>query len=86
MNSKQKEILGKILEKPTRADIRWTDVKALFKTLGIQEIKLKGKTRGSRVRFEKDGIRALFHRPHPGTIVSKSNIDDIRDFLKSLGY
>ena len=41
--------------------------------------------RGSRVRFEKDGEVATFHRPHPSKEAKRYQLRGARDFLKSLG-
>ncbi|MCX5901326.1 MAG: hexulose-6-phosphate synthase [Proteobacteria bacterium] len=85
MNNKQKQTLDKIFERPTRADVRWPEIESFFKALGINHVKLKGKTRGSRACFEKDGCRAVFHKPHPGTIVCKGCVEAVRDYLQCLG-
>ncbi|MDF5716790.1 MAG: type II toxin-antitoxin system HicA family toxin [Rhizonema sp. NSF051] len=63
-----------MFETPTRSDITWTDVKSLFLSLG--SIVQQGK--GSRVRVALNGIKSVFHEPHPQKEVSKSTIKDIR--------
>ena len=85
MNNKQRQTLDRVFEKPTRAAIRWLDVESLFKALEINSIKLKGKTRGSRACFEKNGRRAVFHKPHPGAIACKGCVEAVRDYLQGLG-
>ena len=40
--------------------------------------------RGSRVRFEKDGEIATFHRPHPGKEAKRYQVRDARDFLERI--
>jgi hypothetical protein len=40
---------------------------------------------GSRVRFEKDGKLAFFHRPHPEKEAKRYQVRDARRFLQSLG-
>jgi len=40
---------------------------------------------GSRVRFEKDGKVASFHRPHPAKEAKRYQIRDARTFLTELG-
>ncbi|UWU15080.1 type II toxin-antitoxin system HicA family toxin [Rhizobium sullae] len=40
---------------------------------------------GSRVRFDKDGQLALFHRPHPPKEAKRYQIKDPRRFLQALG-
>ncbi len=40
---------------------------------------------GSGVTFEKNGIRAYFHRPHPGKEALRYRVKDARKFLELLG-
>ena len=40
---------------------------------------------GSRVRFEKDGVIASFHRPHPAKEARRYQIRDAREFLTKIG-
>lgn len=41
--------------------------------------------RGSRVRFEKDGVVASFHRPHPEKEAKRYQVKDARSFLLQIG-
>ncbi|NJR73787.1 MAG: type II toxin-antitoxin system HicA family toxin [Scytonema sp. CRU_2_7] len=61
LNSKQQKTLEEIFETPTRSNILWTDVESLFLSLGatVQQGK------GSRVRVALNGVKAVFHEPHP---------------------
>jgi hypothetical protein len=40
---------------------------------------------GSRVRFEKDGIVATFHRPHPDKEEKPYQVRDARHFIECIG-
>ena len=40
---------------------------------------------GSRVRFERDGMIASFHRPHPAKEAKRYQVRDARDFLVRIG-
>lgn len=40
---------------------------------------------GSAVTFAKDGHKATFHRPHPGTDALKYRVRLAREFLEQLG-
>ena len=40
---------------------------------------------GSRVEFEKDGIIASFHRPHPDKEAKRYQVRDAREFLMQIG-
>lgn len=41
--------------------------------------------RGSRVRIALNGVRSVFHRPHPQKETDKGAIKDMRRFLKEAG-
>ncbi|MCL4693733.1 MAG: type II toxin-antitoxin system HicA family toxin [Candidatus Hydrogenedentes bacterium] len=80
MNAKQRNTLRKIFERPTRADIRWTDVMSLFRALGAEI----DQGSGSRTGIALKGKRAVFHQPHPKPVAKKGLIDSVRAFLSSL--
>ena len=78
MNKKHRRTLDKIVEKPERSDIPWKDIETLIGALG-GEI---SDGRGSRVRIFLNGIRAVFHRPHPKRVTDKGAVKTMRRFLK----
>ena len=39
---------------------------------------------GSRVAFELKGRRAYLHRPHPGREAKRYQVEEVREFLRSL--
>lgn len=41
--------------------------------------------RGSRVRIHLNGIRVVFHRPHPEKETDKGTVVSMRKFLQSAG-
>lgn len=81
MNRKHRRLLEAIFERPTRANLVWSDIEALFLALGadIRE------GRGSRVRFTLNGCHGYFHRPHPGKEAKKGAVDAVREFLENAG-
>jgi hypothetical protein len=81
MNSKQKKTLKLIFENPVRADIQWTSIEKLLIALGANISEGKG----SRVRVALNGIRAIFHRPHPEKETSKGALHSVRRFLTEAG-
>lgn len=85
LNSKQQRTLGSIFSDPVRSDIPWDDVIVLIKALGGEEIRCRMKTGGSRVRFNLDGERGFFHKPHPESVADKGCVKDLRDFLSRAG-
>jgi hypothetical protein len=53
--------LAAIFARPTRANIKWSDIESLFVSLGA----VVEEGDGSRVHFDLNGFGATFHRPHP---------------------
>jgi len=78
MNRRQQKTLDCIVEKPERSDIPWKDIEGLIIALG-GEI---SEGRGSRVRLYLNGVRAVFHRPHPKRVTDKGAVSSMRRFLK----
>ena len=78
MNRKHQRTLDRIIEKPERSDIPWKDIEGLLNALG-GEI---SEGRGSRVRIYLNGVRAVFHRPHPKRVTDKGAVSSMRRFLK----
>ena len=56
-------------------------IEALFTALGASTIEC----RGSRVRFELNGVVAAFHRPHPQKEAKPYQVRDAREFLEKAG-
>ena len=78
MNRKHQRTLDRIIEKPERSDILWRDIEALVVALGGEV----SEGRGSRVRIYLNGVRAVFHRPHPKRVTDKGAVSSMRRFLK----
>lgn len=71
--------MAAIFAKPTRANIRFSDIESLIRALG-------GEVRegeGSRVVLELFGSREYAHRP-PGKEAKRYMVEKIRDWLKEL--
>lgn len=73
--------LAAIFAEPTRANISWKDIEALFRGLGGEV----SKGRGSRVRVALNDVLATFHRPHPQKEAHKPLVRSVRRFLESAG-
>ena len=78
MNTRHQKTLERIIVRPERSDIPWKDIEGLVVALGgdISE------GRGSRVRIHLNGVRAVFHRPHPKRVTDKGAVSSMRRFLK----
>ena len=81
MNKKHKKTLELIFKMPIQSNIRWDDIEALFVELGGQVTE----GRGSRVRIELNGVKAVFHRPHPRPETDKGALTSVRRFLINAG-
>ncbi len=81
MNAKNRKTLTAIFQEPIRSDINWTDIEGLCRALGGDV----SEGRGSRVRIALNGIRAVFHRPHPKKITDKGALKSVRRFLLTAG-
>ena len=81
MNRKHCRTLERIFAVPERPDIAWREIENLIKALG-GEI---SEGRGSRVRIALNGVRAVFHRPHPRPQTDKGAVKSVRRFLQEAG-
>jgi len=81
MNKKHQKIINQIYMNPVQAGIAWKDIEALLKALGAEI----SEGNGSRVRIALNGIRAVFHRPHPQKETDKGAVVSMRRFLKEAG-
>ena len=81
LNKKQQKTLVKLFEQPVRSDISWKDIEALLLALGAEI----SEGRGSRVRVALNGVRAVFHRPHPQPQTDKGAVASMRRFLTEAG-
>ena len=81
MNSKQRRTLAAVFGDPVSGTIEWAAIESLLVAAGCRTIE----GNGSRVRFEKDGVIASFHRPHPAREAKRYQVRDARDFLVQIG-
>jgi len=81
MNSKQEKTLAELFTDPILPNIKWNDIESLLISLGA---KIR-EGNGSRVRIELNGVRAVFHRPHPDTNTDKGAVKSMRRFLENAG-
>ena len=81
MNSRQARTLSAVFTVPASPSIAWADVEKLLLAVGCRVIE----GNGSRVRFERGGIVASFHRPHPDKYAKRYQIRDVREYLTKLG-
>jgi hypothetical protein len=81
LSRKHRATLEAVFATPIRAGIAWRDIEALFVACG-GEI---SEGQGSRMRVAVNGVRAVFHRPHPRKETDKGAIRSVRRFLTEAG-
>ena len=81
--SSHEKLIERFLKLPK--DFTWDELKRLVKRYGYYQNN-KGKTSGSRVKFEKEdsNIYLDLHKPHPKNILKPYQMIDILDFLKRI--
>ena len=81
VKGRHRSTLVAIFADPVRSGTARTDIEALFRACGgeIEE------GRGSRVRVALNGVRAVFHRPHPQKETDKGAVKSVRRFLTEAG-
>jgi hypothetical protein len=77
MNRKHRRTLAAIFAEPIRANVLWSDIEALLRNCGAEV----SEGEGSRVRIALNGVRAVFHRPHPQKETDKGALRSMRRFL-----
>ncbi|HEY8505129.1 MAG TPA: type II toxin-antitoxin system HicA family toxin [Gemmataceae bacterium] len=77
MNQKHRRTLEAIFAEPVRANVNWDDIEALLAACGAEITEGKG----SRVRIALNGVKAVFHRPHPQKETGKGALRSMRRFL-----
>lgn len=81
MNASHRKTLAAVYAEPVPASLEWRRIEALLVAIGCCVIE----DNGSRVRFEKNGQIATFHRPHPANEAKPYQVRDARQFLENLG-
>ena len=81
MNKKHQKTLEQIFQQPVPAGIAWKDIEVMLNALGAEI----SEGSGSRVRIALNGVRAVFHRPHPHKETNKGAVVSMRRFLKEAG-
>ena len=77
LSGKHRVTLEAVFADPVRSGIAWREIEALFEACG-GEI---SEGHGSRVRVALNGVRAVFHRPHPRKETDKGAVKAVRRFL-----
>ena len=77
------KLIVRFLSRPT--DFTWEELVKILSHFGYRELK-KGKTGGSRRKFADETKHLLnLHKPHPGNILKRYQIDLVVAALKERG-
>ena len=77
--SKHQRVLEAVYER--RANLAWSDIESMLLYYGAEI----SEGRGSRVRIALNGVRAVFHRPHPKDETDRGAVASMRRFLTEAG-
>jgi hypothetical protein len=81
LKKKHLKTLVSIFKDPVQSNVKWSDIEALLISLGAEI----SEGSGSRIRIALNGVRAVFHRPHPRKETDKGALISMRRFLKNAG-
>ena len=81
MGPRHQKTLQAVFDDPVRSNIPWRDIEAMLAAAGAEITE----GNGSRVRIALNGVRAVFHRPHPQKETDKGALRSVRKFLIEAG-
>jgi hypothetical protein len=81
MYATHRKTLIAIFADPVLKTLEWRRIEVLLMAIGCRTIE----GNGARVRFEKNGFVATFHRPHPEKEAKPYQVRDVRQFLENIG-
>jgi hypothetical protein len=77
--SKKEKLIARFLSMPS--DFHYDEMVTLLGYFGFYEVK-KGKTSGSRVKFEnEEGVPIILHKPHPSGMMKKYQMKQVKEIL-----
>ncbi len=77
--SKREKLINRFLSMPS--DFHYNEMVKLLAYFGFEEVK-KGKTSGSRVKFENtESVPIMLHKPHPSGIMKKYQMRQVKEIL-----
>jgi len=78
--SKKEKLIRRFLSMPS--DFHYDEMVRLLRYFGFFEVS-KGKTSGSRVKFENSqSVPIMLHKPHPSGIMKKYQLKQIKEILE----
>jgi len=78
--SKKEKLISRFLKMPS--DFHYDEMVKLLGYFDFTEVK-KGKTSGSRVKFENEkGVPIMLHKPHPSGLMKMYQMKQIKETLE----
>jgi hypothetical protein len=81
MSKKHDRVLAAILDDHPSANLHWQEIESLLVHLGAQ----LHESRGARVIASLRGQEMTLHRPHHGASVGRTELHQLRQFLRAAG-
>lgn len=81
MKRKHRKTLELIFARPVTGGVKWSNIEALFVSLGAKI----SEREGSRIAVVLFGEIQLFHRPHPSPDTDKGALVSVRKWLERNG-
>jgi hypothetical protein len=81
MNKKHERTLEAIFKIPVQSNVIWKDCEKLLEALGA----IISEAEGSRIKIVLNGVKSVFHRPHPQKETDKGALVSLRKFLDNAG-
>lgn len=81
LKKKHLKTLKSVFKTPVQSNVKWSDVEKLLTALDADI----SEGDGSRVRIALNGMKAVFHRPHPKKETDKGALISMRRFLTNAG-
>ena len=81
MIKRHRRTLEAIFKIPVQSGEEWKDCERLLEYLGAEI----SEGNGSRIRIALNGVRAVFHRPHPRKETDKGALVSLKKFLMHAG-
>jgi len=82
VNSRQLKTLGRVVDQPIRADIKWKDTRSLLEAVGATVD--EGKGSGSRIAIDFKDRTFMMHKPKTKEL-KQYQVKDLREFLTEMG-
>lgn len=80
MNGRRRNTPKEVFSDPVPGNLEWRRIESMLVAIGCKVIEGDG----SRVGFRRGGMRADFHRPHPGKEAKTYRVRAVPEFLEQL--